>query len=154
MILLLNTHSIKLTVYLDTGKGNHTDIIKIQLSDLVESFGEDYCVTLLGYCAFTGDDCTSSFKGKGEVGPPKKLEKNPRFHKWGDDWNIKAHVMKQLKQFTYLVYGHISNSSVNAVHVKLSHKMVREDKKHISKSGVDLSRLPRTSLLCSHTSSM
>ena len=63
----------------------------------------------------------------------------------GDDWNIKAQVMKQLEQFTYLVYGHISKSSVNAVHVKLPHEMVGEDKKLISTSGVDLSRLPRTS---------
>ena len=68
----------------------------------------------------------------------------------GDDWNIKAHVMKQLEQLTYLVYEHISKSSVNAVHVELSHKMSGEDKKLISKSGVDLSRLPRTSLLWGH----
>ena len=123
-----------------------------------EYLGEDYCVTLFCYCVFTGDDFTSSFKGKGKVRPPKKLEKNPRFHKafrrMGDDWNIKAHVMKQLEQFTYLVYVHISKSSVNAVHVKLSYNMVGEDKKLISKSGVDLSRLSRTSLLWGHTSSM
>ena len=55
---------------------------------------------------------------------------------------------------TYLVYGHISKSSVKVVHVKLPHKMVRDEKKLISKSRVDLSRLPRTSLLWSHTSNM
>ena len=63
--------------------------------------------------------------------PPKKLGKTYRFHKafrqMGDDWNIKSHVIKQLEQFTYLVYGHISKSFVNAVHVKLPHKMVGED---------------------------
>ena len=82
------------------------------------------------------DDYTSSFKGKGKVRPHKKqLERNPRFHKAfrqiGDDWNVKTRVMKQLEQFTYLVYGHISKSSVNAGHFKLPHKMVREDNKHI-----------------------
>ena len=45
-----------------------------------------------------------------------------------DGWNVKAHVMKQLEQFTYLVYGHIGNSYVNAVHVKLPHNMVGKDK--------------------------
>ena len=50
---------------------------------------------------------------------------------------------------TYLVYGHTSKSSVKAVHVKLPHKMVRADKPR-----VNLSRLPHTSLLWSHTSSM
>ena len=98
MILLHHVNSIKLTVYLDTGSGKHREIVNIQLSDVVESHGNDFCVTLPGYCVFTGDDCTSSFKGKGKVGPPKKLEKNPRFHKafrqMGDDRNIKAHVMK------------------------------------------------------------
>ena len=58
---------------------------------------------------------------------PKKLEKNPMFHKAlrriGDYWNVKSRVMKQLEQFTYLVYGNISKSSVNVVHVKLSHNI-------------------------------
>jgi hypothetical protein len=40
-----------------------------------------YCATLLGFYVFSGEDCTSAFKGKGKVGPLKKLEKNPRFHK-------------------------------------------------------------------------
>ena len=43
---------------------------------------------------------------------------------------------------TCLVYGHISKSSVKDVHVKLPHKMVRDEKKLISKSTIDLSRLP------------
>ena len=50
---------------------------------------------------FSGEDCTSAFKGKGKVGPLKKLEKNPRFHmafrQLGDDWNVKPQVLKQLE---------------------------------------------------------
>ena len=107
---------------------------------LIWPIGKDYCVTVLDYCVFSGEDCTSSFKGKVKVRPPKKLERDPRFHKTlreiGDDWNVKSRVIKQLEQFTYLVYGHTSKSSVNAVHVKLPHKMVGEDKKLISKSRV------------------
>ena len=95
---------------------------------------------------------------QGKVRPPKKLERDPRFHKafrhMGDDWNVKAHVMQQLEQFAYLVYRQFSKFYVSAVHVKLPHNMVGEDKKLISKSGVDLSRLTHSSLLWSHTSSI
>lgn len=144
VILLHHSHSIKLTVYLDTGSGKHRHLINI--SQLAESLGEDYCTTLLGFYVFSGEDCTSSFKGKGKVGPLKKLEKNPRFHKafrqLGDDWKVKPQVMKQLEQFTCLVYGDSRESSVNVVRVKQLRKMVGEDKKLTSKSKVDLGRLP------------
>ena len=146
-------------MYLHAGSGKHRQFDNIKLSHMVESLGEDYCVTLLGYCVFSGDDWTSSFKGKGKVRPHKQqLKKNSRFHKAfrqiGDDWNAKPQVMKQLEQFTYPVYGHISKSSVNAVHFKLPRKMVREDNKHIPKSRVYLPHLPRTCILWSHTSSI
>ena len=61
--------------------------------------------------------------------------------------------MKQMEQFTYLVYGHIT-SKVNVVNVKLLHKMAGEKNKLILKSWVDFSRLPRTSMLCSHIASL
>lgn len=80
----------------------------INLSDLAASLGESYCETLLGFYVFTGEDCTSSFKGKGKVAPLKKLEKNPRFHKCfqqlGDDWNVNADVLKEVEKFTCLMY--------------------------------------------------
>ncbi|KAF3840288.1 hypothetical protein F7725_019005 [Dissostichus mawsoni] len=50
-------------------------------SKLSESLGPDYCSTLLGFYVFTGEDCTSTFKGKGKVNPQKKLEKTPKLHK-------------------------------------------------------------------------
>jgi len=53
---------MKLTVYLDTGSGKHRQLINI--SELAESLGEDYCGTLLGLYVFSGQDCTSAFKGK------------------------------------------------------------------------------------------
>lgn len=80
----------------------------INLSDLAASLGESYCETLLGFYVFTGEDCTSSFKGKGKVAPLKKLKKNPRFHKCfqqlGDDWNVNADVLKEVEKFTCLMY--------------------------------------------------
>ncbi|KAK1892233.1 Protein adenylyltransferase FICD [Dissostichus eleginoides] len=104
----------------------------------LESLGEDCCATLLGFHVFSGEDCPSAFKGKGKVGPLKKLVKNPKFHRafsqLGDNWNVKPEVLKQLEQFTCLIYGESRESSVDAVRAKLLRKMVG--------SKVDLARLP------------
>lgn len=77
-ILLHYAHSIPITIYLDTGSGKHRQIINV--SELSESKGADYCTTLLGLYVFTGEDVTSAFKGKGKVGPLKKLQNHPRYH--------------------------------------------------------------------------
>lgn len=77
-ILLHHAHSINLTIYLDTGSGKHRRLVNV--TELAESLGSDYCSTLLGYYVFSGEDCTSAFKGKGKVAPLKKLQKNPKFH--------------------------------------------------------------------------
>ena len=77
-ILLHYAHSIPLTIYLDTGSGKHRQIVNV--SELSESKGADYCTTMLGLYVFTGEDVTSAFKGKGKVGPLKKLQKHPRYH--------------------------------------------------------------------------
>ena len=144
VILLYHAHAIKLTVYLDTGSRKHRQLLN--LSELAESLEEDYCATLLGFYVFSGEDCTSAFKEKGKVGPLKKLEKNPRFQKafrqLGDDWTVKTEVLKQLEQFTCLMYGQSRESSVDVVRAKLLRKMVGEDEKLTSKSRVDLARLP------------
>ena len=79
LILLHHSHSINLTIYLDTGTGKHRQLINV--TELAESLGSEYCCTLLGYYVYTGEDCTSAFKGKGKVGPLKKLQKNPKFQK-------------------------------------------------------------------------
>ena len=77
-ILLHYAHSIPLTIYLDTGSGKHRQIVNV--SELSESKGADYCTTMLGLYVFTGEDVASAFKGKGKVGPLKKLQKHPRYH--------------------------------------------------------------------------
>jgi hypothetical protein len=83
---------------------------------------------------------------KGKIWPLKRVEKKARFHKaftqLGDDWNVKCRVLKQLEQFTCLMYGQSRESSVDVVRAKLLHKMVGEDEKLTSKSKVDLARLP------------
>lgn len=78
VILLHYAHSIPLIIYLDTGTGKHRQIINI--SELAESKGAEYCITILGLYVFTGEDVTSAFKGKGKVGPLKKLQNNPKYN--------------------------------------------------------------------------
>ena len=135
---------IQLTIYLDTGAGKHRQLINV--SELSESVGEQHCATLLGFYVWTGEDCTSSFKGKGKVGPLKKLEKNPRFQQTfsqlGNDWNLNPGVDKMLEQFTCLMFGYGREKSVDSVRTKMLQKMVGEDKKLTSKSKVDLARIP------------
>ena len=107
-ILLYYAHKINLTVYLDTGFGKHRKLINV--SAIASSFGNEYCDALLGFYVYTGEDCTSAFKGKGKVGPLKKLQKNPRFLKTfqnlGVDWNVKPDLHKELEEFTCLMYGY------------------------------------------------
>ena len=77
-ILLHYAQSIALSIYMDIGTGKHRRLLNV--SELAESKGADYCTTLLGLYVFTGEDVTSSFKGKGKVGPLKKLQGYPKFH--------------------------------------------------------------------------
>ena len=144
VILLYHSHKIKLTIYLDTGSGKHRQLVNV--SELAESLGEEYCATLLGYYVFSGEDCTSAFKGKGKVRPLKKLEKNPKFHKafeqLGDDWDVDLFMQTQIEQFTCLMYGRSRDTSVDVARAKLLRKMVGENEKLTSKSKVDLARLP------------
>ena len=78
-IILHHCHSINLTIYLDTGTGKHCRLINV--TTFAETLGSTYCTALLGYYVFSGEDCTSAFRGKGKVTPLKKLQKNPKFQK-------------------------------------------------------------------------
>ncbi|KAK2183590.1 hypothetical protein NP493_304g07046 [Ridgeia piscesae] len=84
--------------------------------------------------------------GRGKVGPLKKLEKHPRFHQafrqLGEEWNLKYHVLKQLEEFTCLMYGQNRESSMDGLRATLLCKIVVEDEKLISKSKTELVRLP------------
>ena len=76
VILLHHAPSVNTTIFLDTGTGNKRNIINV--TDLANSKGADYCTSLLGLYVFTGD-ITSGFKGKGKVTPLKKLQKHPKY---------------------------------------------------------------------------
>ena len=93
---------------------------------------------------FSGEDCTSAFKAKGEGGALKNMEKNPTIHKAfiKRSWSLKYHVLKQLEEFTCLLYGQNRESSMDGLRAKLLRKIMGEDEKLTSKPKVDLARLP------------
>lgn len=144
VILLYYASSINLHIHLDTGTGKNRRLIDITL--LARSLGNDHCAAIMGLYMFTGDDCNSAFRGKGKVGPLKKLQKYPRFQKvfkdLGSDWTVKPQVYEALEEFTCLMYGNTRVKSINEVRLLLLKKMVGEDKKLNSKSKVEFSRLP------------
>ena len=57
-ILLHHAQSIALTIYLDTGTGKHRQIVNV--SEIAEMKGADYCTMILGLYVFTGEDVTST----------------------------------------------------------------------------------------------
>ncbi len=78
LILLFHASSIELTIYIDIGTAKNRKIVNV--TKMAEDMGTDKCRIMLGLYVFTGEDVTSSFKGKGKVGPLKKLLSNPRYH--------------------------------------------------------------------------
>ena len=64
------------------------------------------------------------------------------FRQLGEEWNIKYHVLKQLEEFTCLMYGQNRESSMDGFRVKHLRKIMVEDEKLTSKSKIDLVRLP------------
>ena len=78
VILLFHAKTIGLTIFLDIGTGKHRQIVN--LIQMAESMGADKYKMVLGLYVFTGEDVTSSFKGKGKIGPLKKLQRHPIHH--------------------------------------------------------------------------
>ena len=67
VILLFLAKTIGLTIFLGIGTGKHGQIVNV--SQMTESVSADKCKMVLGLYVFTGEDVTSSFKGKGKIGP-------------------------------------------------------------------------------------
>ena len=78
IILLHHEQALQITIYLDTGMGKHRRLINV--SDLAERKGAEYCTAILGLYVFTEEDAKSAFKGKGKVGPFKKLHNHQTFN--------------------------------------------------------------------------
>lgn len=143
-ILLHHAHDLDITVYIDIGTGKHRKLICI--TEIANEHGRDWCRTLLGFYVFTGEDCTSAFKGKGKVSPLKKLMKYPRFHEYfgmlGDEWTVDEETHRMIETFTCIMYGYPKETSINQVRYKMLKKMVGKDDLLTNKSKIDLARLP------------
>ncbi|KAM3608646.1 uncharacterized protein V6R79_002193 [Siganus canaliculatus] len=117
----------------------------INVSELAESLGTEYCSTL-GCYVFSGEDRTRTFKGKGKVTPLKRLQKNPRFQKvfsqLGTSWPVTDLLQQEQKFFTCIMYGHGQLKSIDAVRAKMLQKMVGVDRALDTNSKVDLEHLP------------
>lgn len=96
-ILLFHASSFNIVIYIDIGMGKNRKLINI--SALAEEMGKDWCSVLLSLYVFTGEDCTSAFKGKGKVTPLKKLMKTPRFHA-----SFRYHIFVFIVNFLSLQY--------------------------------------------------
>ena len=77
-MLLFHTQDLEITIYVDTGTRTKRRLVNVP--ELASTLGKEWCTTLLGFYVFTGEDCASTFKGKGKVTHLKKLLKTPRFH--------------------------------------------------------------------------
>lgn len=71
-ILLHHANIINLDIYIDTGTGRHRQLVNV--TELATPLGQPYCSTLLSYYVFTGEDCTSTSRGKGKVAPLKRVK--------------------------------------------------------------------------------
>ena len=120
VILLYYAHMIEMNIFMDTGVGRHRKLIDV--SSIAQSLGKDYCNVLLGFRVFTGEDCTSAFKGKGKVGPLKKLQKYPKHQRalkqLGSEWTVDTSLYRQLEAFTCLLYGYPREVSLNKADVE------------------------------------
>ena len=77
-ILLYHARHIALTIYLDIGIGKQRKVVNV--SEIADRNGPEYCDMMLGVYVFTGEDATSAFKEKGKVGSLKKLLSNSKYH--------------------------------------------------------------------------
>ena len=66
---------------------------------------------------FTGEDCTSAFKGKGKIVPLKKMQKFPRFQKafeeLGSDWSLDPNTLNEVEKFVCAMDGHFKMSNLD-----------------------------------------
>lgn len=143
-ILLHHANSVRLTIIIDIGTGKHRQLVNI--TELSETLGPEFSSTLLGYYVYSGEDCTSSFKGKGKVHALKVIERNPKYHsafrQLGETWTLDSNTAAQLESFTCHIYNYPRDNYVNKVRSKMIKSMVGENEVISHKSKVDLSRIP------------
>ena len=80
IILLHHAANVNLIIYVDISVKKKRPVLNV--TKIAETYGAEYCTSLLGLYIFTCEDVTSAssaFKGKGKVRPLKKLQSFPKF---------------------------------------------------------------------------
>ena len=133
----INSEEEASRVILDTNKGKNRKVI--HLSDVNLSTKEKSA--LIGFHAFTGNDYTSAFFGKGKHSCWKIAVKNEEFLEvfscLGDDWFINDDQLQALENFVYWLYGNRHFRDINKVRLSIFQKVYKQKNKII-----DLPLLP------------
>ena len=153
LVLLLHHSSLagNSEIQFDTGSGKHRRLVNT--SELADSLGEEFCECIIGFHVYTGEDCTSAFKGKGKKNPFKLLQKYPKFQRafieLGRYWEVSNETIGLLEEFTCIMYERNREKNINNARFQLLLKMVGPKDKLNLNSKVDFARLPpcRNSLL-------
>lgn len=80
IILLGNIHKLKHSeIWLTSATSNLKDVSCVNCTSLSQNLGQDLCLALPGFHAFTGSDYTACFYRKGKIKPFELLHKNKHF---------------------------------------------------------------------------
>ena len=136
---------------LDIGMGLNRK--SFELLGIAKSLGRQKCTALLGVYIFTGEDCNSSFKGKGKVKAIKLMEKSPEFihifSKLGEEWEVPTPIVNGLEKFTCALYGLPRYEKVNKARLCKLKTICGSNSKFTLKTKVNFHSMPpcRNSLL-------
>ena len=124
-------------VIVDSNKGKHREVFR--LSDV--GLTRDEKAALIGLHAFTGNDYTSAFFGKGKYMCWKTATKWPQllhtFARLGDEWIPSNELLDSLEKFVCCLYGKSRAENVNDVRHRIFSTTYQQKNKII-----DLSLLP------------
>ena len=103
-ILLYVTKSFTVEILMDTGEK------LFNISHLADNYSQEHIAAMLALHAFTGADCTLTFKGKAKVRPLKLLSQNSKFiHIFaavGSTWTLdNDYIVTGIEEFTCRLYG-------------------------------------------------
>ena len=102
----------------------------LNVRSVLEKYGEQVCLSLLGFHAFTGCDSTSSFRGKGKVGPFSLMLKSSfftaLFAHLGETWTLTEHQLESLEEFVCQMYNQ-NTKSVNKARLKMFQETFKTD---------------------------
>ena len=76
IILLHHAANADLTIYVNIGVRKRQ---VLNVTQIAQTYGAEYCTALLGLYVFTGEKVTSAFEGKGKVRALQKLQSFPKF---------------------------------------------------------------------------